>query len=328
VTLSDLKQENEELKKIIEVLSKENQRLKTGLVTIQDNIAQSVDINNQTLQNYSEIQSDFRQLVSSSGAILDGSRELSGVVDKTYKSAEEMNNSVEQITSFLRGIKSIADQTNLLALNATIEAARAGEAGKGFAVVANEVKELSNQTNSMVEKIDELIQEIIKQSGSVKGHMEQAKSSSDEISSTLEEFNVGISHTKEQNEAAIQNVNFTNDRIFISLAKLDHVVWKINTYISILENEAAFKFVDYHNCRLGKWYYEGDGKANFSNTLSYGKLEIPHSVVHNGTKKILDAIESGDSKIWDLVNAIEEMEHGSEGVFESLDKILNEKHNR
>lgn len=48
----------------------------------------------------------------------------------------------------------------MLALNAAIEAARAGDAGRGFSVVAQEVRNLSQNTESAVKEIFEVISNI------------------------------------------------------------------------------------------------------------------------------------------------------------------------
>ncbi|OIJ10361.1 hypothetical protein BKP35_14180 [Anaerobacillus arseniciselenatis] len=67
---------------------------------------------------------------------------------------------IQNVTTVVSFIRDVSEQTNLLALNASIEAARAGEHGKGFAVVANEVRKLSEQTNTSVQKITSTIQTI------------------------------------------------------------------------------------------------------------------------------------------------------------------------
>lgn len=80
---------------------------------------------------------------------------------KELADAIEGARSINDIVSISESISDISDQTNLLSLNASIEAARAGEAGLGFAVVAEQIQHLSQNTSTEIEKINEIIENVL-----------------------------------------------------------------------------------------------------------------------------------------------------------------------
>ncbi|MCY1273329.1 methyl-accepting chemotaxis protein [Pseudomonas jinjuensis] len=86
-----------------------------------------------------------------------GIDELARGMTAAMSQVQDLAERSEQIGQVLEVICSIAEQTNLLALNAAIEAARAGEQGRGFAVVADEVRGLARRTQSSVEEIRQVI---------------------------------------------------------------------------------------------------------------------------------------------------------------------------
>lgn len=230
------------------------------------------------------------------------------------------------MSSFVKFIVDVASQIKLLARNAAIEPARAGEYGAGFSVVAAEVKELSNQTQKAVEKIRDSISHITGNSSHVPERMGELDQRGNEISDTVTALNQKVHQVNNMNAASTRQIIGANDTVFMSLAKLDHVIWKVNTYLSLIDGQPAFDFVDHHHCRLGKWCESGDGKVSFSQVSSYPLLERPHAQVHQATQEIFALIEASVSCADASIQAsIENMERGSGGVFDCLDQMLAEK---
>uniref|UniRef100_UPI003F6113E8 CZB domain-containing protein n=1 Tax=Hydrocurvibacter sulfurireducens TaxID=3131937 RepID=UPI003F6113E8 len=118
-----------------------------------------------------------------------------------------------------------------------------------------------------------------------------------------------------------------SDKIFTSLAKIDHVIYKHNVYALIFGEEHNFKASSHKECRLGKWYSEGIGKENFSQMPSYPKLEKPHALVHEQANLL--ANECGGDKVLCSKEIIEEritaIENASHDVFKYLDELVEQR---
>jgi methyl-accepting chemotaxis protein len=316
---------SDEGKKIGQIFTSENQNLKHSLLDIQKNIAESTDIAKVSLskiEGISEERSsslkDLNKIISSLSGLNDDSKEIGVTVDDLYTKAKNIGDALSMINE-------IVLQINILSLNASVEAASAGEAGKGFAVVASEVKNLATKTSEVAKHIEVIVKDIQDNVKTTNQKFDLIIETIDKLLGRTDKFGSNINEVYSATEESFSNISHMTDRVFMTLAKLDHVIWKVNTYLSVAEKKEMFKFVSHNNCRLGKWYTEGDGKEYFAHTKSYKALEKPHSVVHNGTHKVFDAIKGENIDFNKVILAFAEMERASQDVFLVLDKILHEK---
>ncbi|MCT4642714.1 MAG: methyl-accepting chemotaxis protein [Bacteriovoracaceae bacterium] len=325
--LSQKEKENFFLRKKIKLLEQENYKLRDGLGTVQKNLADSVSTNNKAVSNLDEVKGSFDEIKLDTIKVVEEVNKLNNNVEDVNSCAKQIDEGATSILDAIEGISEIAFQTKLLSFNASVEAARAGEHGKGFAVVAEEVQSLSNATSKLLEKIKQRTNQFEDISKNLQGVTNQALSGSQLIKDLMNSLDILISNTIDRNNDSLGSIYSTNDEIFMSLAKLDHIIWKVNTYLSVIEEKPAFKFVDHHNCRLGKWYYEGDGNKSFSSLSSFRSLEHHHAKVHNGTKKMFDYLDNVQENMEHIFSGALEMEDASEEVFKGLDLILQEKKN-
>ncbi|WP_373280372.1 CZB domain-containing protein [Iodobacter fluviatilis] len=110
-------------------------------------------------------------------------------------------------------------------------------------------------------------------------------------------------------------------RGFCELAKVDHIIFKFRVYQVLfgLSNEDESQFASHTSCRLGKWYYDGEGKECFSKLNGYREMETPHMKVHSAALSALRSYFSGDSQR--AIEAVAEMEAASLLVLSNLEKM-------
>jgi hypothetical protein len=110
-------------------------------------------------------------------------------------------------------------------------------------------------------------------------------------------------------------------RSFAEVAKIDHLVYKFEIYkvFMCLSDKGADDFADHAHCRLGKWYYEGEGRQMFSQRPGFRDMEAPHKAFHDSGRAAVQYFHNGEyARGFDAINA---MEAASLEVLASLDKI-------
>ena len=304
----------------------QNSELKVGLTDIQGSLASSVESVKATLSCAETIARDFSHLAGSSDDIATELNSLAALSVESGASVHEMTSSAGQISRVLSLIRGIAEQTNLLALNAAIEAARAGEHGRGFAVVADEVRSLADRTQKAIIETDDVIHNLQQNVSRVGGAFDNLVDRTNSLDEETDNFKQRLDGMHRYVTGSFADIGQMADNVFVSLAKLDHVIWKVNTYLSINQREPAFAFVSHHDCRLGKWYYEGEGQEFFASSQHYANLERPHEQVHSSTEAVFAKL-SQETDVLDyaaLMPVVQAMESASQEVFRGLDQIGND----
>jgi chromosome segregation ATPase len=251
---------------------------------------------------------------------------ITQLIDRAHQSTEaiaQLHERTGQINGIVKLIKGIADQTNLLSLNAAIEAARAGEQGRGFAVVADEVKKLAERTAASTDEISKLVTSVQQEATTLK---QVAEVDPEEMKVILQEGENAFANINELMQVSknmTQTIAATAMRSFIETAKTDHLVYKQEVYRVFLgvSDKVPEDFSSHTACRLGKWYYEGDGKDCFSKLQGYAEIESSHKSVHAHGQAGVRAFRAGNFEAG--VAELLVMEQDSMEVLAYLEKMAS-----
>ncbi|WP_455718809.1 methyl-accepting chemotaxis protein, partial [Anaerosporobacter sp.] len=206
-----------------------------AVTILNDSISSINQISDKSEDNKGLIENAVTDIETSFNKVERTATEINQVLDKfngIKNSGFTLQENAKDITSIVTIVSSIANQTNLLALNASIEAARAGDAGKGFAVVAEEVRKLSEETNSAVSQINESLTGLLLS-------IEEIVKNIDVQYGVLEGENTKLSEAVVTSNKSNQHLKVVSEEMVETSKRLKNEANNISSLFSNIENLAA-----------------------------------------------------------------------------------------
>lgn len=212
----------QEVSATVEQINAGSDNILAAIVDVNEQIDRGNEITSQILNKSAKYMQDTRKGQEATNRM---------VADIKQGLTTSINNSrqVEKIQELTEDILSISSQTNMLALNASIEAARAGEAGKGFAVVAEQIRNLSDESRSIANDIQNINLIVTESVSSLTGSSKRLLDYVDEsILSDYERFG----NITEEYKADADNVNDILNRFLESARMLKNTMTEMNSGIN------------------------------------------------------------------------------------------------
>lgn len=164
-------------------------------------LAKSLAKGDQLSKTASNLSRNMDEMMGVVSDMANSVQELVDVIGTANEMMESTVKTAESTTEILSFISSISNKTKLLGLNASIEAARAGEAGRGFSVVASEIGKMSLSTTESVQKISDILGNLVAANKEVQEKLSTANTSFTEQAAAIQQIVASLSELQDTTAA-------------------------------------------------------------------------------------------------------------------------------
>ena len=290
------------------------------ITLIRDSILASSQKLKDRLAQLDEMEQLFHEMLNNSQSLTLFLNEIDGHFTHSNEEIENFAGWLKKIKDSASNIDRLSSQANLLSINSAIEAGHIGREAAGFSVLAQEMKKLSLEIQRQASEIATINNNVSARFVPVKENTIKNQQQLQEVKNIVTQEHQSLSALAEHASELKHLCHFMATQQFFNTVKIDHVLWKEAIYIHLLNNDDENCVNQHTECRLGKWYYQGDGRK-FAGTEAFRRLEEPHKLVHQCGRQALAANLIGDEE--GVKTAIEQMELASVNVIKYVDVLLD-----